>query len=245
VRPNFPIAFPREGRITQHGFNMLHQKLIRTKSGGAATLSRRIRLQSLPALRIKGRPGQPPDPADSTQGIDFGGRGRSSPAYFFDLRHRKGYPASRRLTFWWSSSHSMVTSHNFSLSLVSSASLLSAGSFFKAVWPACRNFSRHWESWAAVTFSSRESNSISSPCSRCKTIVAFCLKEYTGALTVWPPCGRLTMTLAAIYFLDSFGHLLSYFIISKIGVQNNCRPGENSRWLPVKIVFRLPYSVFR
>ena len=175
--PNLAIALTREGRVNQYGSNVLHQHLIRAGSGRSRTLARAIRLRSPLTLRIKGRTGQAPDPTDSSQRIDFMGGGRGGLAYFLDLRHRKGRPDSSRSTFWWRSSHSMVTSPNFSLSWAISASFFSLGSFFREAWPACRNFSRHWESWAAVTRNSRESNSISSPCSRRKTMAAFCLKE--------------------------------------------------------------------
>ncbi len=184
--PNLTIAFTGEGRMSQDGANVLHQHLIRTRSHGTRALPGTIRLPGPLTLGIKGRPRQAPDPTDSTPSINFLGGGRGGPAYFLDLRHRKGRPDSKRSTFWWRSSHSMVTSPNFSFSWATSASFFSLGSFLRAAWPACRNFSRHWEIWAAVTPISRESSSKSSPRSRRTTMAAFCLKEYTGALPGWP-----------------------------------------------------------
>jgi hypothetical protein len=175
--PNLTITLSRERRVSQHDPDVLHQHPIRIGSKGTRALPGTIRLPSPPTLRIKGRTGQPPDLTDSTQRIDFMGGGRGSPAYFLDLRHRKGRPASRRSTFWWRSSHSMVTSPKFSLSWGISASFLSPGSFLREAWPPCRNFSLHWENWAAVTPNSRESNSNSSPRSRRKTMAAFFLLE--------------------------------------------------------------------
>jgi hypothetical protein len=67
----------------------------------------------------------------------------------------------------------MVTSPSFCCSRAISRSRGAWGRFFSTAWPAVRNCARHFESQAALTPSSRESNSRSSPRNRRKTISTF------------------------------------------------------------------------
>src|SRR5262249_38908836 len=114
----------------------------------------------LMSAEVDGGAGQVPEAADAGQAILPPGGGGGGPPYLFRLVGAKGRSARHR---WSSSSLSMVSSPTFARSRAISSSRSSVGRLFSAAWPPARKSSRHPDRVAAVTPSSRETSSRSSP----------------------------------------------------------------------------------
>src|SRR5215218_10359687 len=112
---------------------------------------------------------------DPISAVDLGGGGRDLPAHRLDLLRPKGRCVSKRSIFASSSSAVIVSSPTLACSRPISASRASAGRLFSNASPAARNWSRQPLSSAAVTPSSRETSSRSSPRRRRST--ASCLRR--------------------------------------------------------------------
>ena len=104
-----------------------------------------------------------------------------------DLRRAKGRPPSSRSIFASSSSLAMVRSPTLPFSLAISASRSSAGLVFSDASPAARKASRQALSSAAVTLSSRDTNSIGSPCNCRSTAPCFRFADSRGRGAGPPP----------------------------------------------------------
>src|SRR5690606_16715728 len=105
-----------------------------------------------------------------------GGR-RDGAAPSLDFRQGKGDSASSARALSLASSSLIVRSPTSALSLSTSSSAAVLSRDFRPAWPAARNSSRHRESVAAVTPSSRESSSRASPRRRRRTASALRLEE--------------------------------------------------------------------
>src|SRR5690606_37220148 len=105
-----------------------------------------------------------------------GGR-RDGAAQSLDFRQGKGDSASSARALSLASSSLIVRSPTRALSLSTSSSAAVLSRDFRPAWPAARNSSRHRESVAAVTPSSRESSSRASPRRRRRTASALRLEE--------------------------------------------------------------------
>src|SRR5215210_4917452 len=103
------------------------------------------------------------------------GGGRDLPAHDIGLRRAKGRSTSKRSIFASKSSVVIVSSPTLACSRPISASRASAGRLFSDASPPARNWSRQPLSSAAVTPSSRETSSRSSPRNRRST--ASCLRR--------------------------------------------------------------------
>src|SRR5690606_29111624 len=108
---------------------------------------------------IQGRAGHLELIGDSSHAIaSFGGR-RDGVAQSLDFRQGKGDSDSRARALSLASSSLIVRSPTRAFSLMTSSSAAVLSRVFNPAWPAAKNSSRHRESVAAVTPSSRESSS--------------------------------------------------------------------------------------
>ena len=186
-------ATPFHGEGYRKVWARLRYADIRTSKRRVLRLMREHQLLAplMPTLPIQSGARQTPHSADPDQAIRLPGGGRGGPAHLLDLRRDKGRPSSRCSIFFWRSSLSMVTSPSFCRNRAISSSRASWGRFFSSAWPARRNWSRHFDSRAAVIPSSRESSSRSSPRSRRKTISIF--RRAEKRLIPWPGPSPVTL----------------------------------------------------
>src|SRR5690606_23188842 len=98
-------------------------------------------------------------------------------AQFLDFRQVKGDSASRARALSLASSSLIIRSPTRAFSFITSSSAADLSRVFNPAWPAARNSSRHRESVAAVTPSSRESSSRASPRRRRRTASALRWEE--------------------------------------------------------------------
>jgi hypothetical protein len=169
--PHLAVSFAMKGGLSQDGFEVLHQVMISTWPSRSWSRDGPGWFRFEETLPMHRGAPQEPNTANPDQGIRFLRGGRGGPAHLLNLRRGKGRPSSRCSIFFLRSSFSMVTSPSFCCIRTISRSRGSGGRFFSTAWPAVRNCSRHFESRAALTPSSRESNSRSSPRNRRKTII--------------------------------------------------------------------------
>src|SRR3954452_2314979 len=224
--PELAVTLAVEGAVPQELPDRLDQGLVRHRADrpGPPTLAL-IRA----AVAVDGRPRDAPQARDPLQTVDSVGGGRDLPAHRLGLRRAKGRCVSKRSIFASRSSAAIVSSPTLACSRPISASRASAGRLFSEASPPARNWSRQPLSSAAVTPSSRETSSRSSPRSRRST--ASCLRRADirrrgSGVGPSPPAWRarsagptLTPTFSSILHLLAAAYLQS-------GVSAERRPGE-------------------
>src|SRR4051794_9932175 len=171
--PQLAVALAMKGRGRHELPDRPHQRLVRHRTVRPRP-SARDRLRLL-AMAVDGRSRHAPDPRHPLQAIDLADGGRDLAAHRLDLRRGKGRSTSRRSIFASSSSAVIVSSPTLACSRPISASRASAGRLFSDASPPARNWSRQPLSSAAVTASSRETSSRSSP--RRSRSTASCLRR--------------------------------------------------------------------
>src|SRR3954453_10302997 len=166
-RPRLAVAHAVEGAGGQELPDLLDQAIVRHRAerprspgGGFA--------RSVP-MAVDGRPRHAPQARDPLDPVHLVRGGRDPAAHRLDLRRAKGRAVSSRPILASRSSVVMVRSPTFSLRRPISASRASAGRLLREASPAVRNCSRQPLSSAAVTPSSRETSSRSSPRSNLST----------------------------------------------------------------------------
>src|SRR6478609_3860079 len=163
-RPQLAVALTVERAVLQELPDLRHQVLVRHRAKRSRSLAPHI--VQVVAMAVDGRPRHAPDPRHPLQAINLVRGGRDLAAHRLDLRRAKGRAVSRRSILASSSSLAMVRSPTFSFRRPISSSRASAGRLFKHASPAARKASRQPLSSAAVTASSRETSSRSSPLSK-------------------------------------------------------------------------------
>src|SRR5215208_6884616 len=153
-----PLAMERAGG--KHAPDRRRQRLIRHRAERPAPVHRRRRGGQ---VTIHARASQPPPPADCGQAVGFAGDRRDDAAHGLRLRRAKGRPASRRAIFSCSRSRSISAAPSLAFSRSLSSSSPVAARVVRAASPAVRKASCQPVSVAAVTPSSRETVSRSSP----------------------------------------------------------------------------------
>src|SRR3989454_4053367 len=156
------MAFAIKRRGGQNCADLLGQCGIRPRRLGTAALED-SELPSERALMVEARTRQLPFACHTSHAIDPFGGGRRGATHDFDLPQAKGRPASMRWIFSLSSSLLILRSATRDFSRCVSSFSTSVSRAFRFASPPARNCSRQPESVAAVTPSSRESDSISSP----------------------------------------------------------------------------------
>src|SRR5512132_2564415 len=172
--PDLAVALAGETALGDRLLDGLQQGRVVARSHGAGPAFGHNRC--LP-VAIHGRPRNIPAAGDPRQAIDaiYGGRDRL--AHGLDLRRAKGAPALRRAIFSRNSSVSMVISPTFPFSRTISSSRSSRSRSFSAASAASNARSRHCDSRAAVTLSSRATSSSGSPRSSRLTARSFRFAE--------------------------------------------------------------------
>src|SRR3954454_24624520 len=160
-RPQLAVALAVEGAGGQEPPDLLDQAVVRHRAerpgslgGGSA--------RSVP-MAVDGRPRHAPQARDPLDPVHLARGGRDLAAHRLDPRRAKGRAVSSRSILASSSSVVMVRSPTFALRRPISASRASAGRLLSDTSPAARKASRQPLSSAAVTPSSRETSSRSSP----------------------------------------------------------------------------------
>jgi hypothetical protein len=102
---------------------------------------------------------------------------RRGVAHRVDRPATQGRPPRRRWTASRASARRLVRSPTKAFNRANSSSRPSAARLFRPAWPLARNWSRQSERVAAVTPSSRETRSSSSPRSTCNTASTFLREE--------------------------------------------------------------------
>src|SRR3954470_5200992 len=181
------------------------------------------------AVAVDGRPRDAPQARDPLQTVDSVGGGRDLPAHRLGLRRAKGRCVSKRSIFASSNSAAIVSSPTLACSRPIPASRASAGRLFSDASPAARNWSRQPLSAAAVTPSSRDNTSRSSPRNSLST--ASCLRRADirrrrsgvdpPAPAWWARSDRSTPAPTSSFIL----HLLAVLYLQS-GVSKNRGPGD-------------------
>src|SRR4051795_13481708 len=217
-----------ERAVLQELADRCHQVVIRRGPAWPRPLA--LRHAGWAAVAIKSRARHAPEARDALQAVDLVRGGRDLPAHCLDLLRPKGRCVSKRSIFASRSSAVIVSSPTLACSRPISASRASAGRLFSDASPAARNWSRQPLSSAAVTPSSRETSSRSSPRSRRST--ASCLRRADirprrsgvdpPAPAWWArPDGPTPASTSS-----SILHLLAVLYLQS-GVSKNCRPGDD------------------
>src|SRR4051812_43240634 len=224
--PELAVTLAVEGAVPQELPDRLDQGLVRHRADrpGPPTLAL-IRA----AVAVDGRPRDAPQARDPLQTVDSVGGGRDLPAHRLGLRRAKGRCLSKRSIFASRSSAAIVSSPTLACSRPISASRASAGRLFSDASPPARNWSRQPLSSAAVTPSSRETSSRSSPRSRRSTASRLRpadIRRRGSGVDPSPPAWRArsagptpTPTFSSTLHLLAVSYLQS-------GVSAERRPGE-------------------
>src|SRR6186997_900194 len=226
-RPQLAVALAVERAVLQELPDLRHQVLVRHRAKRSRSLAPHI--VQVVAMAVDGRPRHAPDPRHPLQAINLVRGGRDLAAHRLDLRRAKGRAVSRRSILASSSSLAMVRSPTFSFRRPISSSRASAGRLFKHASPAARKASRQPLSSAAVTASSRETSSRSSPLSKRST--ASCLRRADirrrcpGVAPPPPACWARSNVPTSTPTSSSILHLLAVLYLQS-GVSKNRRPGE-------------------
>src|SRR6478672_3505283 len=222
------LALAVERAVLQELPDLRHQVLVRHRAKRSRSLAPHI--VQVVAMAVDGRPRHAPDPRHPLQAINLVRGGRDLAAHRLDLRRAKGRAVSRRSILASSSSLAMVRSPTFSFRRPISSSRASAGRLFKHASPAARKASRQPLSSAAVTASSRETSSRSSPLSKRST--ASCLRRADirrrcpGVAPPPPACWARSNVPTSTPTSSSILHLLAVLYLQS-GVSKNRRPGEH------------------
>src|SRR6188472_1318649 len=226
-RPQLAVALAVERAVLQELPDLRHQVLVRHRAKRSRSLAPHI--VQVVAMAVDGRPRHAPDPRHPLQAINLVRGGRDLAAHRLDLRRAKGRAVSRRSILASSSSLAMVRSPTFSFRRPISSSRASAGRLFKHASPAARKASRQPLSSAAVTASSRETSSRSSPLSKRST--ASCLRRADirrrcpGVAPPPPACWARSNVPTPTPTSSSILLLLAVLYLQS-GVSKNRRPGE-------------------
>src|SRR6478735_3583542 len=154
-----PLAMERTGG--KHAPDRRRQCLIRHRAERPAPLRRRRHRGG--EMAIHARAGEPPHTADCGQAVRFAGNRRDEAAHGLRLPRAKGRPASRRAIFSFSRSRSISAAPSLAFSRSLSSSSPVVARVVRAASPPARKASCQPVSVAAVTPSSRETVSRSSP----------------------------------------------------------------------------------
>src|SRR5512144_1785944 len=172
--PDLAVALAGETALGDGLLDVLQQGGVVARTHGARPAFGHN--QCLP-VAIHGCPRNIPAAGDPRQAIDAIDGGRDRSAHGLDLRRAKGALASRRAIFSRNSSVSMVISPTFPFNRTISSSRSSRSRSFSATSAANKARSRHCDSRAAVTLSSRASSSSGSPRSKRLTARSFRFAE--------------------------------------------------------------------
>src|SRR5512132_1786051 len=173
-RPDLAVALAGEAALGDRLPDMLQQGGVVARSHRTGAAFRAGRCLPVP---IHGCPRNAPAAGDTHQAVHPIHGGRDRPAHRLDLRRAKGAPASRRAIFSRNSSVSIVISPTVPFSRVPSSSRSSRVRSFSAASAANKARSRHSDSRAAVTSSSRATSSSGSPRSSWLTARSFRFAE--------------------------------------------------------------------
>ena len=179
-RPDLAVALAVERALGQDPADVADQLLVGGRPHRPPLLGHGplLRRDGLPGLEVVGGgAGQAEDAADPLHPVGLAGAGGGGAAQPLRLLVTKGRPLSRCWHFWPSSSLSMVSWPTLAWRRATSSSRSSAGRLFRAAVPPSRKASRQEESVAAMTPSSLERVSRSSPRSRRRTASVFRLAE--------------------------------------------------------------------
>src|SRR4051812_27364122 len=166
-RPQLAVALAVEGAGGQELPGLLDQAIVRHRAERPGPLVGGF-ARPVP-MAADGRPRHAPHARDPLDPVHLVRGGRDPAAHRLDLRRAKGRAAPSRPILASSSSVVMVGPPTFPLRRPISASRASAGRLLREASPAARNCSRQPLSSAAVTPSSRETSSRSSPRSNLST----------------------------------------------------------------------------
>src|SRR5210317_1274608 len=230
--PDLPVAFTMEGTVGKQPDDAFGQSRVGHRSLRSGTAARWARPGLGLAMPVDRRPATPPDAADLSQTVGACRGGRMRPAHRFDLRRRKGTPASRRSIFASSSSFDIVISPIFSRMAFNSRSLPSSGRVFSDAAPASRKLSRQRLRSAAVVPISRLTSSRSSPRRTRRTASSFIWadrRRLRGAAGLpspayWARSVKPALVLRSSVMTPSFQGAA----IAQIAVSGNCTPGEQA-----------------
>src|SRR5215212_4335905 len=167
--PHLAIALAMKGAGRQHPSDGRHEIIVRHRANRSRTARRCWR--DMP-VTIEGGTRHAPDPGNAGQAIRASTCGRGLAAHGLDLLRAKGRPPSSSSILRCSSSRSSRTSPSLALSCSLWRSCPSLGRLARAASPPTRKSSRQLESVAAVTPSSRETSSRSSPLSSRRTALS-------------------------------------------------------------------------
>src|SRR3954453_21613106 len=160
-RPQLAVALAVEGAGSQELPDFPDQILVQHRAERPGSLGGGS-VRSVP-MAVDGRARHAPQARDPLEAVDLVRGGRDLPAHDLGLRRAKGRRTSRRSIFASRNSAVIVSSPTLACSRSISASRASAGRLFSDASPPARNWSRQPLSSAAVTPSSRETSSRSSP----------------------------------------------------------------------------------
>src|SRR3954470_4121316 len=177
-----PLAMERAGG--KHAADRRRQRLIRHRTERPAPLRRRRHRGG--EMAIHARAGELPYTADRGQAVRFAGDRREDAAHGLRLPRAKGRPASSRAIFSFSRSRSISAAPSLAFSRSLSSSSPVTARVVRAASPPARKPSCQTVSVAAVTPSSRETVSRSSPRSSRSTAAVFRWRD------ILPPCPGAT-----------------------------------------------------
>src|SRR3954471_23834386 len=159
--PHLAVSFAMERAGGKHTPDRRRQRLIRHRAERPAPLRHRRRRGG--QVAIHARAGEPPYTADRGHAVWFAGDRRNGAAHGLRLRRAKGRLASRMAIFSFSRSRSISAAPSFTFSRSLSSSSPVAARVVRTASPPARKTSCQPVSVAAVTPSSRETVSRSSP----------------------------------------------------------------------------------
>src|SRR3954451_10710978 len=159
--PHLAVPLAVERTDGKHAPDRRRQCLVRHRAERPAPL--RYRRRRGGQVTIHTRTGEPPHPADRGHAVRFAGDRRDDAAHGLRLPRTKGRPASKRTIFSFSRSRSISAAPSLAFSRSLSSSSPVAARLVRAASPPARKASCQPLSVAAVTPSSRETVSKSSP----------------------------------------------------------------------------------